>query len=71
MLTLSHRLTASKMLISFQKRSKGNDRLPAIWLKLAFGFAELAFGSVPAPFSLVHFFWTNKRNEHIDKKNYL
>jgi hypothetical protein len=34
MLTLSHRFAASKMLISFQKRSKGNDRLPAIWVEI-------------------------------------
>jgi hypothetical protein len=40
-------------------------------MKLAFGFAELACGSVPAPFSLVRFFWANKRNEqynHDSKK---
>ena len=47
------------------------------WLKLAFGFAELACGSVRASFSLVRFFWRSKRNEHIirelrtEKRRYL
>jgi hypothetical protein len=35
---------------------------------LSFGYAELAFGSVPDSFSLVPFFWRGKRKEHNSKR---
>jgi hypothetical protein len=35
---------------------------------LSFGYAELAFGSVPDSFSLVPFFWRDKRKGHNLKK---